>query len=259
MTRSQAVALPDQSAQQALSRIVEAFTAIEQAETPGEAASIADQARILAAAARAADLGLEAQNSAAHLRLAAERRLGTLLEPVITNGVASIPDGISQMRATRARKLARIPIDQWDAFIGHTLDEGKELTQAAALRLAPAGERAERKSIADSYTAPPIDVQLARELGLDVSDEIAEIIVRAISDALNDMENPRHAYVWAKYHGIQDDGTIGDRWVFPGIAAMLGKSREYTESLYYRASHHVRGRIAVEALNALQRHLIAAA
>jgi hypothetical protein len=259
MTRSQAVALPDQSAQQTLALVAAAFTAIEQSETPTEAASIADQARILAAAARAADLSLEAQNSAAHLRLAAERRLGSLLEPIITNGVASIPEGISQMRATRARKLARIPHDQWDAFIDHTLAEGKELTQAAALRLAPAAVRVERKSVADSYTAPPIDVQLARELGLDVSDEIAEIIVGAISEALNDMENPRHAFVWAKYHGINDDGTIGDRWVFPGIAAMLGTSREYTESLYYRACSHVYSKIAVRALNALQMHLIAAA
>lgn len=257
MMRSQAVALPHADAQTALATIAAVFTAIEQATSAPEAANLADQSRILAAAIRAANLGLEAQNQAAHLHLVAERKLGELLEVVIRNGVQSTPEGIERHRSQRARKLAQIPPCDWDTFIANTLSAGKELTQAAALRLAPAAERPERKSIADTYTAPPIDVQLARELGLGAADARAQALVDAVQAALNDMPNRRHAFVWAKYHGIQDDGTIGDRWVFPGIALMIGASREYTEGLYYRASTFIFQRTTVAMLNEWGRHMAA--
>lgn len=228
--------------------------------TPTDATTMADQARIITAALTAANHGIDIRNEAAELHLRAERRLGELLLEIVSYGnTSSIPEGITRQRASRAQRLARIPLDHFNNFIESTRSEQKELSQRGALQLLPVTPREERKNIADTYTAPAIDVQLARELGLNVSDELAEIIVTSIHKALNEMENPRHAFVWAKYHGIQDDGTIGERWAFPGIAAMLGKSREYAESLYYRASHHVRGRIAVEALNELQRLLIATA
>ena len=77
-----------------------------------------------------------------------------------------------------------------------------------------------------------------------------------ISDeALQTMPNQRHAYVWAKYHGINDDGTLGDKWTFDGIAKQMPGgvvTREYVENSYYRACTHVYRTISVAALNRLR-------
>ena len=93
---------------------------------------------------------------------------------------------------------------------------------------------------------------------METDDELAQIIVDAIQKALNELDNPRHAFVWARRTGIKDDGTIGDSWTYAGIAAEMGVSREVVESLYYRASHHVRGALAADALNRLQAYMLAA-
>ena len=252
MTRSQAVALPNPSTH-ALDRLSVALQLIEAVDTIDGALDLSNQVRALAAAVRAANLSLEAQNEAARLRLTAERKLGELLIGADVrrhrhHGV-TLPEGVTGSRSSRAQKLARIPEGEWESWISNTLSAGKELTHAGALRIAPVTRREERKAIADTYAAPPIDVSLAREWGLAASDDRADLLTTAIRDALRDLTkaNPRHAYVWAKYHGIADDGTIGDSWTFDAIAGVNGWSREYVGGLYYRASHHVRGSIVAAA------------
>jgi hypothetical protein len=262
MTRSQAVALPDPANAAVAAKLNAAYIAIGEASTPTAAADIANQSRILAAAVRASDQSLEVQNEAARLRLTAERRLGALLLETVVAGRntdgTQLPEGVSRQRSSIAQKLARIDEATWATWIENTLAADQELTQAAAIRMAPVAPREDRKTIADTYAAPSIDVQLAREWGLEASDERAELIVQAVQTGLKTMANTKHAYVWSRYHGLQDDGTIGEAWTFEGIAKTLGTSRPYVESLYYRASHHIRGAIAVEALNTLSQHMAAA-
>lgn len=224
---------------------------IEQAATPEDAAGMADNARILKAALHAANQGLDIRNEAAELFLRAERKLGSLLDDVVQHGVRSIPDGITSQRVSRARMLAAIPGELFDTFLENTKASQREISQRGALQLLPAKPREERSNVAATYTAPAIDVQIAREFGLDASDDRAQLIVDALTRALATIENPRHAFVWAKYHGIMDDGTMGERWTYAGIAQSMGVSREYVENLYYRASHHIRGYLAVAALDRL--------
>lgn len=264
MTRSQAVALPSPSAH-ALEQLSVAFQLIEAVDTVDGALSLSNQIQALAAAVRAANLSLDAQNEAARLRLTAERKLGELLISTDPHGSnrhtgAVLPDGVNKSRSSRAQKLARIPLGEWDSWISNTLSAGKELTHAGALRIAPVTPREERKAIADAYAAPPIDVSLAREWGLTASDDRAELLTTAIREALRELtkSNPRYAYVWAKYHGIGDDGTIGESWTFDAIAGVNGWSREYVGSLYYRASHHVRGKIVAVAFAELADMMAAA-
>lgn len=238
-------------------RLQELYRQVEEVETAAEAAEIANRTHVVREAVRASDASLEVQNEAARLRLTAERKLGELLADTVRQGVKSLPDGINATRSHRAQRLAQITSDDWSAYLDRSRDEGTEITYTGMLRLAPRPQRPESKSLAESYVTPPIDVQLARELGLEVSDHMAEVIVSAIQQGLQSI-NPKQAYVWAKYHGIQDDGTIGDAWVFAQIAARMGNvTREYAENLYYRASHHIRGRIAIAALNELHNHLLA--
>lgn len=243
----------------AIAKLNELYAALEQVDTPEDAATLADRARLVHAALKAADALFAVQNEAAALRLSAERKLGAELARIVrpNRTEKSLPEGITHIRSHRAQKLAAITPDEWDTYLANTRSAQREITFTAALKLAPTTPREERKSLADSYTAPPIDIQLAREFGLEADDEIAQLIVDAIQDALTQLDNPRHAFVWARYHGIQDDGTIGDSWTYAGIAAQMGVSREVVESLYYRASHHIRGALAVAALNQLRSHMLA--
>jgi len=236
-------------------RVSELQRAIAQVATVEDAATLANQAAAIADVLKRANLGLHVQNEATALRLHAERKLGELLTADnLTRGPGgpALADyGITKNRSSQAQKLARIPTPDFDTYISNTQSAGKELTHASALRLLPTTIKPERKSIADAYTAPPIDVGIARAFGLEASDIRADLIADSVQNALVRLENPRHAYVWAKYHGIQDNGTIGDAWTFAGIAATNGWTREYAEGLYYRASHHIRGQIAVDTLNQL--------
>lgn len=224
---------------------------LEAIDNTDDAAAFADDAKTLAAALRAANIGIDVRNEAAELHLRAERKLGALLDGVIQNGVKSVPDGINRQRAHRARQLATVPNDLFEEFITQHKQNRREFGVQGALKLLPKQPREDRSNIAAIYTAPSVDTQIARELGIQDSDQRAELIVHAINTALATMDNPRHAYVWAKHHGINDDGTIGESWTYAGIAQKMGVSREYVENLYYRASHHVRGHIAVAALDEL--------
>ena len=96
----------------------------------------------------------------------------------------------------------------------------------------------------DAWVIPSIDTQLGREIANAAGERLATCITRAVEKGLADA-NKRGAFVWTRVHGINPDGTMGASWTYSQIAESIGVTREYIENLYYRASHHVRGRIAV--------------
>ena len=205
-----------------------------------------------------ADGSLEASNIFTKLRVLAERQVA----------IQYLFDGDEYKRAAAREQLAE------RGWSSHRINNAERYTQLSLLdiekytttatiahkeahanqlrALAPIPEKPEHKSLAAAYSTPPIDVQIAREFGLEESDTRAELITTSLQGALTQMPNPKHAYVWTKYHGIQDDGTMGERWTFQGIAASMSVTREYAESLYYRASSQVFQRIATDALNQLR-------
>lgn len=234
---------------------------VDQITTLEDARDLRDRAEALRVYARQAGLGLQAQNECAAVKLRAERRAGEILAKSLTLGRKRSHDatvsldelGITKSASSRWQRMASVSENVFEQWLADTFAAGKEITQQAAIKLAPTSPREERANIANQYVAPPIDVEIAREFGMEVSDELAELIARSIRTALRRMENPRHAYVWARYHGINDDGTLGDAWAFDGISKQMGTSREYIEGLYYRASHHVRGQLVIDLLSYLRR------
>lgn len=211
------------------------------------AANATNQTERLQAAVDAGNAAHRAQISATLLRTGIERELGSIAKETPPNELRRA--GVTQYRKQIAEKLAGVPWHEIEAQAARHLAQGKELTTKSSTKLLPAPPRIPKGGAWDTYTAPPIDVALARELGMDEADERAQAMIESIQTALAEMENPRHAYVWAKYHGIDDDGKVGEGWSTTAIGEQLGNSREYIDGLYYRASHHVRGSMLLAALN----------
>jgi hypothetical protein len=204
-----------------------------------------------------ADKSIGAQNAFARIGIFAERKVGEQLAilPADEYKQASATlrrSGWESHRIQRAERLALVPLFEVDDYLATATADGNTVTIKTAQKLAPKRNREERANFTNAYTAPPIDVEIARELGLATSDHLADVIAGSINRALENI-GARYAFAWTKYHGITEEGTLGDSWTFEGIGeAIGGKSREYAESLYYRASHHVRGQIAMTALHLLQ-------
>jgi len=244
MMRSQAVALPNQPLDVA-GHLVDRITS--GALDLDELASIADGS-------------LSVTNAFTRARIIAERQIAQQFlfddDAYAKNAPTLRRMGWTPYRISTARGFLQLSLDAIDEFADAHTAALKEATVAGARTLKPVAEKPTKNTIAHTYTAPPIDVQIAREFGMDAADDRAELLIENIQQALDSMPNPKHAYVWARYHGLQDDGTLGDKWTFEGIANSMPNqgpvSREYVEGLYYRASTHVFQRIAVGALNALQ-------
>jgi hypothetical protein len=89
---------------------------------------------------------LDVQNRAAALKLRAERRAGELLSEAgfgkqggdrkssCTLQLDSF--GVEKTQSHRWQKLASLPEDEFETYIDETVEAGKELTTAGALRLA---------------------------------------------------------------------------------------------------------------------------
>lgn len=138
----------------ALANLSRAATMLAQARNLDEVRHIMDIAEAARTYARAAKLGLEAQNHAAEIALNAKRKAGEFLEKLernegkinrfssdTTRGIASpfsaaVEEAqISPQDATRWQQIAKVPEEAFTKFVEETKASGKELTQAGALRL----------------------------------------------------------------------------------------------------------------------------
>lgn len=202
--------------------------------------------------AQIAETSLAAQNSLARVRVYAERQIAQqyLLfdgdEYVRSDAVMRLSErGWSKQRIEQAQRFAQLNLLEIDdACAAHTAG-GRETTALSMKQLLPVQVRETPAHSAEIYTSPPVDIAISRAFGVDEDDHRAQQLATSISNALSGMENPRHARIWATYHGVKDDGTLGESFTFAGIAQLMGReagksiTREYVESCYYRAAAHV--------------------
>ena len=155
----------------ALVKLEGAVRMLAEAGTLEEVKHVHDIAQAAAEYARAARLGLEAQNSAAEIKLRAERKAGEMLAGLerATPQMARIMSNAgrdseyatvleetdtTRQAAARWQKIAALPDDQFEEYIAETKAERAELTTTGILRfereLARVAVAQERQS------APPL-------------------------------------------------------------------------------------------------------
>jgi len=150
-----------------LARLDRATQLLAEARTVDEVKLIRDQAEAARVYARERDLGLQAQNHAAEIKLRAERRLGEILSDMpkqhgarglgTREGVESQADtpprladlGISKGESSRFQQIAKIPEPVFEQHVAEAKAAERELTTAAVVRLAAERQRDEDIAIAD--------------------------------------------------------------------------------------------------------------
>jgi phage N-6-adenine-methyltransferase len=223
-----------------LQKIEGAARALAEAETLDEIKYVHDIATAAAEYARAAKLGLEAQNSAATIKLRAERKAGELLAGLERERGGSGRFGssidvqtaspyaatlaetdTSRQQANRWQAVAQMPEEKFEAYIEETIEAGDELTTAGVLRVAKAPDvtRVNSRGDYDWYT-PEKYIVAAR----DVLGEID--LDPASSDKANTRVMARTIYT------VADDGLLQDWhgrvWLNPPYG---GAQADFTQKL----------------------------
>lgn len=142
----------------ALSKLSGATTALAEARTLDEVKQILDIAEAARTYARAAKLGLEAQNHAAEIKLRAERKAGEMLrelekfpegrpqklnQPGIVSEYRQVLDesDIAPTTAHRWQIVATLPEELFEEHIAETKGSGHELTSAGVAQVAQGWKR----------------------------------------------------------------------------------------------------------------------
>lgn len=138
----------------ALAKLDKATQMLAEAKSLDEVKHIVNIAEAARTYARAAKLGLEAQNHAAEIALLAKRKAGEFLGQLdknqgarndlatsSTHGESEFAEAvkgadITPQDAARWQLIADVPEEVFREFVEETKEAGKELTQAGALRLA---------------------------------------------------------------------------------------------------------------------------
>jgi ParB family chromosome partitioning protein len=223
----------------ALAKLSNATRALAEAKTLDEVKKIHNIAKAAETYARAAKLGLEAQNHAAEVKLRAERKAGEMLG-ILERGktgpkiIGNDADNSEYRRvlddtetpdrdASRWQTIAGMDDDKFEAVIGEAKEKKTELTSALMLKEACGPHVAHATGENEWYT-PPEYIEAARavmgEIDCDpASIEIANRIVKA-----------------KKFYSIKDDGLMqkwGKRiWMNPPYSQPL--IAEFCESVTVR-------------------------
>lgn len=193
--------------------------ALAQAKTMADILEIRDKAEAVRVYVKAIGEGLAAQNSAAEIKIRAERKAGELLREMAANGqrdgrggdkksnshhgslisrecLESL--GINYNQSSRWQREALIPEDSFEGFIAKCNEDGLELTQSAVLRLAGAGHVSQANGENEWYTPPEIIDRARRVMGgIDLDPASSETAQR---------------HVQAKrFYTIADDG-LAKKW-----------------------------------------------
>lgn len=161
----------------ALAKLSTATQALAEAKNLDEVKHIRDLALAAQVYARAAHLGLEAQNHAAEIKLRAERKAGEMLAQLErdkhpgpgrgkTNGNAAVgfaeyrqvlvDTGTPERDARRWQQIATLPEPVFEQHIAETVSARRELTAAGALQLAKTWQGPEwyQSSESDDWWTP---------------------------------------------------------------------------------------------------------
>jgi hypothetical protein len=110
-----------------------------------EVKDIRDRARAIADYMKQAGYGLEAQNTAAELKIRAERKLGGLLAETVTPGNpqfshggrnGKLPEDITWNQSSRWQLAATVPEDRFEEHVARVREDKTELTTVGVLRIA---------------------------------------------------------------------------------------------------------------------------
>lgn len=198
---------------------------LEIARSIDEVKLIRDQAEALRQYARVSGQSLDMQNSAAEIKLRAERKAGELLAAMPKHPGAATPShdvsalpprladiGISPMQSSRWQAEALVPEPVFEDYLEATKDAGEEITTAGLLRAADKPHVAHNSGNNEWYT--PIEYidaarQVLREIDLDpASSEQANAMVGA-----------------GAYYTVEDDGLtkdwVGRVWMNPPYSSEL--------------------------------------
>src|SRR5215472_9351175 len=126
---------------QFLITIDDALRALAEARTPEQLIGLGNKAEAMRRYAQRARLGMAAQNRCAEIRLRAERKLGQYLagtprnsggrpKPVpLGNGFPTLEDlGITRKLSHRAQRLAAIPANDFEWYLGTAAEQELEIT-----------------------------------------------------------------------------------------------------------------------------------
>jgi ParB family chromosome partitioning protein len=179
-----------------LARISQAKLALVSAKNLDDVLRIRDQAEALRIYIKAASDSLEAANSAAEIKLRAERRAGEMLagmeKPLNQHGKVA-PNtmlgatlesfGVSYMQSSRWQKEAKVNEDTFEEYIRECNDEQREVTQAGLLKLADPCH-VSHNSVENEWYTPSKYIEAARtvmgSIDLDpASCELAQETVQA--------------------------------------------------------------------------------
>lgn len=172
----------------ALRKLTDATFALAEAKTLEDVKAIVDIAEAARTYARAARLGLDAQNHAAELKLRAERKAGELLASLergsgpgrgntkekITQPAKSFVSayrstledtGTTYQTAAKWQTIAQVPDEVFEQHVATVKAEAAELTSAGVLRVAKELERAAMHMA--KREAPPLPVKQYRVLYAD--------------------------------------------------------------------------------------------
>ena len=175
--------------------VAKACEALVHAVTVLEAKQVKDVDEAMRVWSRAQKDGGETQRHAAEIVLRAERRMGEILDAARKSGdrrgkgknlmstASTLSDlGVTRDNASRYQKISEIPEDQFEALVTEAKEAAKELTTAAALRLATTS--GEVGYDGDEWYTPKYVVEIARAAlgGIDLdpaSNAHAQKIVQA--------------------------------------------------------------------------------
>jgi phage N-6-adenine-methyltransferase len=195
-----------------LARISEARKALAAARSLDDVLQIRDQAEALRVYVRAASDSLEAANAAAEIKLRAERKAGEMLaamekqsgargvgKKVESHDATPLSDlGINQTQSSRWQREAKVPEDQFEAYVESCREANQELTQAGLLKIAN-GSHVSLNSGENEWYTPPEYIEAAREAmgSIDLDPASCEVA---------------QANVKARRHFTIDDNGLDKKW-----------------------------------------------
>lgn len=203
--------------QTTLARISEARHALAAASTLQDVVQMRDQAEAFRRCIEAVGGSKQVADAAGELKLRAERKAGEMLaamekighRPPKGNSVLPFSEqlnalGIDKMQSLRWQREAKVPEEQFDAYLEKCRTDPKgEVTQAGLLKIAN-GSHVSLNSGENEWYTPPDYIEAAREamgsIDLDpASCETAQANVKAqryFDIDANGLDKPWHGNVW---------------------------------------------------------------